>query len=136
MMKSATAAFLDNYDAIMQGSFIADLVGVMSMSDLCAALRKIMTEHVYPHIEIAHREQTARNVIAGLLSAIVDELLDRPEGPLARSIYRAAPIHTCDSVKVSENYKIAQRAADYVSGMTDGHALTQYQRISGMLPSF
>lgn len=136
MMKSAIGAFLDNYSSIMEGSFTGDLVGAMAMSDLCAALKKIMADHIYSHIEIAHREQTARNVIAGLLSAVIDELQDRPEGPLARSIYRAAPSHKGESVTVSENYKIAQRAADYVAGMTDGHALNQYQRISGMLPTF
>jgi dGTPase len=136
MMKSAIEAFLDHYDAIMDGTFTDDLVGVMSMSDLCVALRWIMTEHVYPHIEIAHREQTARNVIAGLLAAIIDELQVRPEGPLARSMYRAAPKNPGDPNGLNPNYVIAQRAADYVAGMTDGHALAQYQRISGMRPAY
>jgi dGTPase len=136
MMKSVIEAFLASYDEIMVGNFVNDLVGVMSMSDLCLALQGIMKDHVYSHIEIAHREQTARNVIAGLLSAIIDELQERPNGALARSAYRAAPIHGDESDKLSENYKIAQRAADYVSGMTDGHALAQYQRISGMQDNF
>jgi dGTPase len=132
MMKSAITAFLESHDKIMEGKFSGDLVGVMSMTDMHAALTQIMSDHVYSHIEIADREQTARNVVAGLLSAVVDELQDRPEGPLARSTYRAAPAHRDELDSVSENYKIAQRACDYVSGMTDGHALAQYQRISGM----
>jgi dGTPase len=137
MMKSAIAAFLDNFEQIMAGTFEDDLVGKMSMSDLCAALRSIMAKYVYSHIEIAHREQTARNVIAGLLSAIIEELQDRPTGPLALSAYRVAPIHEReDESRVSPNYALSQRAADYVAGMTDGHALAQYQRISGMRTSF
>jgi dGTPase len=135
MVKSVIEAFLASYDEIMLGSFTDDLVGVMSMSDLCSALKGVMTEHIHSHIEIAHREQTARNVIAGLLSAIIDEIQERPDGALASS-YRAAPIHGDESDKLSENFKIAERAADYVAGMTDGHALAQYQRISGMLASF
>jgi len=136
MMKSVIRAFVKKYDQIMEGTFTGDLVGAMSMKDLHVALTQIMRDHVYSHIEIADREQTARNVIAGLLSAIVEELQDRPEDALARSIYRAAPLHRGESVSVSENYKIAQRACDYVSGMTDGHALAQYQRISGMRVAF
>jgi dGTPase len=132
MMKSAINAFVDRYAEIMEGSFAGDLVGVMSMMDLHQALTQIMREHVYSHLEIADREQTARNVVAGLLSAIVEELQDRPDGALARSTYRAAPVHPTEVAKVSQNYVIAQRACDYVSGMTDGHALAQYQRISGM----
>lgn len=136
MMKSVIAAFLDKYDQIMEGKFTNDLVGVMSMKDLHSALTQIMRAHVYSHVEIADREQTARNVIAGLLSAVIDELQDRPDGPLARSTYRAAPAHRDESDSVSENYKIAQRACDYVAGMTDGHALAQFQRISGMRVNF
>jgi dGTPase len=138
MMKSAIGAFLDNFDQIMDGTFEKDLVGLMSMNDLCNALQEIMKKYVYSHIEIAHREQTARNVIAGLLSAIVEELQDRPTGPLALSTYRAAPIHEEERGRstLSANYALSQRAADYVAGMTDGHALTQYQRISGMRQIF
>jgi dGTPase len=136
MMKSVINAFSENYSQIMEGTLSDDLVGVMSMADLHEALTQIMTDHVYSHLEIADREQTARNVIAGLLSAVVEELQDRPMGPLARSTYRAAPSNPLDTTAVSENYRIAQRACDYVSGMTDGHALAQFQRISGMRVSF
>jgi dGTPase len=136
MMKSAIEAFVDNYEQIMNGTFAEDLAGVMSMNDLHAALVKIMREYVHSHLEIADRERTARNVIAGLLSAIVEELQDRPRGPLARATYRSAPSHQGESDITSPNYKIAQRACDYVSGMTDGHALAQYQRISGMRVNF
>jgi len=136
MMKSVIEAFVDTYEPIMNGTFPGDLVGVMSMKDLHEALTQIMKVHVYSHIEIADREQTARNVISGLLSAIVEELQDRPNDPIARSTYRAAPLHQGESLNVTANYKIAQRACDYVSGMTDGHALAQYQRISGMRVNF
>lgn len=136
MTKSAINAFLDNFEPIMAGNFSEDLFGVMSMSDLGRALQGIMKDHIYSHIEIAHREQTARSVIDGLLSTIFYEMQDRPEGSLARSIYRAAPVHPGESDNLGDNYKLALRATDYVSGMTDGHALAQYQRISGMLPTF
>jgi dGTPase len=136
MVKSAIKAFLANYESIMSGKYTGDLVGSMSMSDLSNCLKKIMTDYVYSHIEIAHREQTARNVVAGLLSAIIDELQDRPDGPLARLTYRAAHQHAHELDTLSAAYKVAQRATDYVSGMTDGHALAQYQRISGMRSTF
>jgi dGTPase len=136
MMKSVINAFVEKYSDIMDGMFAGDLVGAMSMNDLHQALTRIMKDHVYSHIEIADREQTARNVIAGLLSAVVEELQDRPGDALARTTYRAAPLHYGESSTASENYKIAQRACDYVSGMTDGHALAQYQRISGMRITF
>jgi dGTPase len=136
MMKSAIQAFLANFSLIMDGSFNEDLIGAMSMSDLCQTLKAIMEQHVYSHVEIAYREQTARSVIGGLLEAIIEELQDRPDGALAKSTYRDAPIHTGESYGASENYRIAQRATDYIAGMTDGYALAQFQRISGMRAIF
>lgn len=133
MMKSAIEAFSRNLDKIMAGEFKGDLVGAMSMSDLCTALQQIMTDHVYSHIEIANREQTARNVIAGLLFAIMEELQDRPLEALAQLTYRSSPRHKIEKLpELTSNYELAQRATDYVAGMTDGHALAQYQRIAGM----
>jgi dGTPase len=136
MTQSAIAAFLKKFDTMMSGTFDDDLVGVMSMSDLCAVLKEIMKQHVYSHVEIAHREQTARSVIGGLLSAILDELQDRRDGPLAKSTYREAPKHREEpDILTTDNYRIALRATDHVSGMTDGYALAQYQRIFGMRPT-
>jgi len=134
MMKSAIESFLQNFVSIMDGEFEYDLVGAMVMSDLCSALKEILRKYVHSHVEIAHREQTARSVIAGLLSAIVEELQDRPSGPLSVSTYREAPVHSQEKgLAISNaNYSLSLRAADYVAGMTDGHALAQYQRISGM----
>ena len=102
MMKSAIAEFLDSFERIMDGTFEDDLVGKMSMRDLCAALRSIMTKYVYSPSGITHREQTARNVVAGLLAAIVEELQDRPSGALALSAYRVAPIHEREDEVESE----------------------------------
>jgi dGTP triphosphohydrolase len=136
MMKSAIQAFIDNFTPIMAGNFRKDLFGVMSMSDLGAALQGIMKDYIYSHIEIAHREQTARSVIDGLLSTIFYEMQDRPDGPLAKSTYGPAHLHDGEIPNLGANYQLALRATDYVSGMTDGHALAQYQRISGMLPTF
>ena len=131
MMKSAIEAFSKNFDLIMQQKLNKDLAGVMSMRDLCSELKDIMTQHVYPHLEIAQREQTARSVIAGLLEAVMGEVQERPKGPLASFTYRGAPKHASDC-QVSENYQIAFRAVDYVAGMTDGHALAHFHRIVGI----
>jgi dGTPase len=136
MVQSAIRAFLDNLKAIMEGAFEEDLVGAMAMSDLCQALKSIMVKHVYSHVEIAYREQTARSVIGGLLAAIIEELQDRQDEPLATSTYREARLHAGEVYTVSDNYRLAQRATDYISGMTDGYALAQYQRISGMRAAF
>lgn len=132
MTKSCIEVFVSHSAQILDGTFDGELVAKMNMSDLCSALKDIMRVGVYPHVEIAHREQAARTVIHGLLNAIMDELVDRPSGPLARRVYKEAVRHPDDLTGLSDNYIRALRATDYVSGMTDGFALQQYQRIAGV----
>jgi dGTP triphosphohydrolase len=135
MMKSAIEAFCGKFGLIMKGTFDGDLVGAMSMCDLCEGLKNILSEHVLSHVEIAQREQTAHRVIDGLLGAITDELHTRPEHPLAKYTYRPSRENPNDR-ECSAPYSTAMRAVDYVSGLSDAHAITHYQRIFGMSTSF
>lgn len=131
MIKSAIECFITNSEAIINGQFDGEIVGVMGFSGLCKAFKTVMREEVYPHLEIAHREQASGNIIHGLLAGIFEELIRNPKGTLAKKVYVQAPSNPID-VKVSEGYQYALRMTDYVSGMTDAFALSEYQRMNAM----
>ena len=136
MMESPSTGIPSEFEHILDGRNLdGDLVGEM-VDGLTFVTRLNQNDKIrpFPH-RIAHREQTARNVIAGLLSAIVEEIQDRPNGALALS---ATGRHR--SIKEKTNRGLAQtthsRSAPQTTWqvLTDGHALAQYQRISGMRP--
>ena len=131
MTQSAIECFIQNSEAIVVGGFDAEIVETMKLSGLCKALKKVMKDTVYPHLEIAHREQASAKVIHGLLNGIFEELMCAPKGTLAKKVYVKAPSNPRD-VKVSEGYQYALRMTDYVAGMTDAFALSEYQRMNAM----
>lgn len=132
MTKSAIECFVNNSDSIVNGIFDDELVERMSIAHLCRSLKAVMKSGVYSHVEIAHREQASQRVIHGILDVIVSELKTNPNGALAQSVYTKAPKNPRDHNRSSKDYKIALRMTDYVSGMTDGFALAQYQRMNAM----
>lgn len=132
MVKESIGCFVQNADSILAGEFDGHLVENMPMQDLYKALSRVMEREVYSHVEIAHREQASRKVIHSLLDTVVDEIRNRPTGSLAQRVYKTAPRNPGDPTDLSEAYEIALRATDYISGMTDGFALRQYQRLSAM----
>jgi dGTPase len=132
MTKSAIECFIQNSSAIVGGEFDAEIVQKMKLSGLCKALKAVMYEAVYSHLEIAHREQASAKVIHGLLDAIMSEFKRAPEGTLANKVYVPAPRNSRDASDTSKDYQIALRMTDYVSGMTDAFALAEYQRINAM----
>lgn len=132
MTKSAIECFIENSKAIVGGEFDAEIVQKMGLASLCKALKAVMYEAVYSHLEIAHREQASAKVIHGLLDAIIAELKRAPEGTLAKKVYVSAPRNFRDASDTSADYQIALRMTDYVSGMTDAFALSEYQRINAM----
>lgn len=132
MTQSAIECFIAKSDVILAGEFDSSIVEKMDLSYLCEALKLVMHQAVYSHIEIAHREQAAAKVIHGLLDGIATELQKNPDGTLANRVYVAAPRNPRDCSDTSDYYNLAFRMTDYVSGMTDAFALTEYQRINAM----
>jgi dGTP triphosphohydrolase len=91
-----------------------------------------MKDAVYPHVEIAHREQASRKVIHGLMDIVIEEIKNKPDGTLSKSVYPQLLVNSRDYLDCSTHYKLALRLTDYISGMTDSFAFAQYQRMNAM----
>jgi len=135
MTKSAIECFIKNSQAIVKGDFDGEIVHEMKLASLGKALKAVMHEAVYSHLEIAHREQASAKVIHGLLDAAILQLRSSPKGTLAKKVYAPAPRNPRDQNDASKDYQLALRMTDYVSGMTDAFALAEYQRINAMGPT-
>ena len=132
MTASAVAEFTRNFKEVEAGEYHGEIATNMEFGDFCNALKNLAKEHVYTHQDIAIVEEAGRHIICGLLHIFVDELKHRPTGKIARSLVPPTPTQEGDdTVKTSDDYKAAQRAADYVAGMTDTFAVDLYRRLTG-----
>ncbi|KUP94146.1 dGTP triphosphohydrolase [Tritonibacter horizontis] len=138
---SAVAAFLDNYDAIMAGTFDDGLMEVSSKAGAFARLKDISNARIFTAQRKTELEIVGRKVLFTILDEFhalflalracgwnVDRLLNE-------DAYRARLIRAVDLDLrgVEDDYTAAHALTDFVSGMTDRYALRVRDMISGQV---
>jgi dGTPase len=152
LVEKAVKNFIDNYDSIMNGSYIAELIfddkdGVNQHHlPLAKVLQKFTVENIFSKREIQKLELTGESVIRGLLDHFVDSFINyKKEGDKyekrAKKLFSLISNSLTTIVFFETNikelsdwndyYKL-RVIVDYISGMTDGFALNLYQELQGI----
>ncbi|WP_254868712.1 hypothetical protein [Phaeobacter sp. HF9A] len=139
---SAVAAFLDNYDAIMAGTFDDGLMEVSSKAEAFARLKDISNARIFTARRKTELEVVGRKVLFTILDefhslflALRDcswdaEKLLQQHGYWTQLV-RAVDL---DLRGVEDDYTAAHALTDFVSGMTDRYALRVRDMITGQVP--
>ena len=83
-------------------------------------LKQFLREKLYRHYRVQRMTRKARNVVNGLFTAFMDDVLLMPDE------------HRATARRYEAEQGIAGRAravADYVAGMTDRYAISEHDRI-------
>ncbi|WP_018526951.1 dGTP triphosphohydrolase [Alkalispirochaeta alkalica] len=133
--------FVDNLEKIEEGVYCKELVE--DGSDLDNSLKIFCKKRIFSNREIVSLELTGDAVIKGLLTKYTSLLLGhdkayrlRAEPMVSKSILKVALMEKglnpelSGFVDLDEYYKL-RVIVDYIAGMTDQFALTQYQRLNG-----
>ncbi len=130
LTRECTQTFIDNEEAILDGTFQGSLIKGMSPAvkdayDHCA---KVSFQRIYRSRYVLDIELAGFRVISSLIDLMIEAVL--------------APDHTYSRLlidRVSEQYDMlsptlygkVQAVLDYISGMTDVFALDLYRKING-----
>ncbi len=148
LISSASDAFINNYDSIMNGTFNEDLIGASSGVGLVKALSDIAYKYVFVSKPILKLEVAASAIFNFLLDKFTDAFIyfDTPFWKPNKTALREKL-----TMLMSENYmriyykysegkgeaeKLYLRlllVMDYVCGMTDSYAKRMYQELNGIL---
>lgn len=134
---ACTQAFIENYEAIMAGSFSKPLVDASPLAGQFAQIEGIAKDRIFTsarktELEVSGR-QVIRNVLTGILPvfedfARVDWDAERLPGPSAQ-IVRALSLDLRD---VNGPESALHAMTDFTSGMTDRYALQIARMLSGL----
>lgn len=131
-------AFLENKEAIMQGTFQQELIEVSSIRNLMDKLKYFSIDKIFNHPDILRQELVGKEILEFLLDRFVEAVLN--EKDIMNSQNRLIMLM---SQNYKENYErecqkgnpIYARlllATDYIAGMTDGYAKRLYQELRGI----
>lgn len=130
LIYSAVRVFDDRYEELMAGELEEDLMSLSEFSPNLREIKSVSCRKVYTTPSVLHIEAAGFGILGGLLERVVPAIVDdQPTSPAARKMRELIPDQYLNR---STRYERLLAATDYISGMTDSHALTLYRRLSGI----
>ncbi|WP_462253255.1 deoxyguanosinetriphosphate triphosphohydrolase [Ekhidna sp.] len=135
LIQECSEAFIENEKAMREGSFDTDLTSLIPSAP---ALKKIITlsiDKIYRSKLVLEKEAGGYEVIDSLIdsfaNAVYANQFDKPL-PKHKSILRLLPEEYEVQLKGVESvYEALQIVIDFISGLTDSHAVRLYKTIKG-----
>lgn len=136
LITDAVTVFLDNEKEILNGSFDKALTDLGSYSRELNQIISISIEKIYRARHVVEIESAGFEVLPGLLEEFIKAAEQLVKGNHAKkytNLARLLPPETQDAILANKdnNYLHVREVIDFVSGMTDTHALTLYRKIKG-----
>jgi dGTPase len=135
LIQECSEAFISNDEVMLDGSFDIDLTSLIPSSPVMEKIIKLSIDKIYRSKLVLEKEAGGYEVIDNLIEAFAtavysnhfDKLL-----PKHKSILRLLPEEYEVQLKdVKSVYEALQIVIDFVSGLTDSHAVRLYKTIKG-----
>jgi dGTPase len=130
LVRNCVAAFMNNYDSIMNGDFDRPLIKDISPVAF-AAMKEVIdvsVKRIYSHSSVIEIELAGYKIITTLLQHFTDAVLN--ESNYGKKLLKLFPQQFVSEKK--DDYSKIQSVVDFVSGMTDVYALDLYRIITGI----
>ncbi len=131
LIEEAVAIFIKNEDAILKGDFSEALLDHSTFKAQIADILKISIEKVYRSKEVVEKEIAGYNVLSTLLNTYThafERQRDQKERHFDRLVIQNSGLTMHEE---ATTYEFLLEICNYISRLTDGNALLQYQKISG-----
>ncbi len=139
LINQTVAVFLTNENAMLAGEFDTSLTDLIPAHKALATIKSISINKIYRAQIVVEKEVAGYEVLNGLLEILMGSLIGYLKGKPTKyhkMIRRTLPDFIQESVD-KPAYEATRIMLDYISGMTDRHALALYRKLKGMvMPSW
>jgi dGTPase len=136
LMDECTTLFLENETDILNGKFDRALADDCTSKDALKQIIDVSVEKIYRARNVVEIEAAGHQVIPGLLEEFVmagNYLLENKSSRKYNNLQMLLPpeIKSSAANHPGDYYLMLRLVIDFVSGLTDKHALSLYQKIKG-----
>ena len=129
--------FIELEDELLNGTFDKALTDFIPASSVLTEIQKISIEKIYKSRPVIEREIAGFEVLNGLLETFLPAILDLKSGKKTSwqnsSLLTLLPEDYLREINNSDHlYESLLVMLDFVSGMTDSHALSMFRNIKGI----
>ncbi len=137
LMHECTTLFLDHEKDILAGKFDQALADECPSKGGLKAIINLSVEKIYRARTVVEIEATGHEVLPGLLEEFTkagSSLLAKTRSRKYENLQKLIPEDISDAIlsSPSDHYNMLRNIIDFVSGMTDRHALSLYRKIKGI----
>jgi dGTPase len=137
LMDECTNLFLDHEKNILEGIFDQALCDECESKNALKQIIKVSVEKIYCARNVVEIEAAGHEVLPGLLDEFTKAGIHLMENKVSRkyaNLQKLLPQQIEQAIKLEpENYyHMLRNMVDFISGMTDRHAISVYRKIKGM----
>jgi len=138
LIEQSVDVFSENESKLLDGSFDYPLTSLIESAEALNKIKSVSIARIYRAKPVLEKEIAGFEVINGLLNelilAIVNHTLDHASNK-DKTLLRMMPVEVTQNLEPQNLYNNIRIVLDFVSGMTDSHALTMYRKLKGMSQS-
>lgn len=137
LMEECTTLFLDYEKDILSGKFDRALCDECNSKDALKQIIKISIDKIYCARDVVEIEAAGHEVLPGLLDEFTktgEFLMRKGDSRKYRNLQKLLPgeVETTITSNPGNYYAMLRTVVDFISGMTDRHAISLYRKIKGM----
>ena len=136
LIDSCTEIFLQQEEQILNGKFDGALVDLCQFKDALKKISEVSVQKIYRARQVVEIEASGHEVLPGLLREFATAGTHLRQKGRSRKYDNLAllfPIEISKAISQSPSqYTLLRHVVDFVSGLTDRHALSLYRKIMGI----
>lgn len=138
LIEECSQVFLDEEKNLLSGKFDESLADVIPSSSTLGDVIKISVDNIYRSRQVMETEAAGFEILPGLLDIFVNachaQVGGQPFTKRHKALVRLMPPESLHDIANEGNniYPILMHCVDFVSGLTDRHALSLYRKIKGI----
>lgn len=138
LIEECSEVFLDEESNLLSGDFDKSLADVIPSTSTLQGVIDISVNNIYRSKQVMETEAAGFEVLPGLLDTFVGacyaNIGEEPYTKRHKSLVRLMPVETREDIAKAKDdvYTMLMHCVDFVSGLTDRHALSLYRKIKGI----
>lgn len=137
LIENTTEIFLSNEAEILKGSFDHALTELCDFKDALKKISEVSIEKIYRARHVVEIEASGHQILPGLLEDFIQagvHLAEKKNSRKYENLVMLLPPETVSLIKIKpeDTYLMLRSVIDFISGLTDRHALSLYRKIKGI----
>ncbi|HMJ69854.1 MAG TPA: dNTP triphosphohydrolase [Cyclobacteriaceae bacterium] len=137
LIEASTEVFLDNEKGILDGSFDKAITDLSKFKDALGVINKVSVDRIYKTHTVVEIEASGHEVLPGLLHEFITAGVELSNPNASKKYTNLALLfpeetHTAIAESKGNTYMVIREVIDFISGLTDRHALSLYRKIKGI----